>query len=659
MKRVLWTLVFLFLATTGFAAVDDLDLQEQAALNAAVDRVAPAVVRIETVGGLDHVGRMLVGSGPTTGLIIDPEGYIISSAFGLANKPSSILVRLADGARKSAKIVATDHSRMLVLLKIDAEKPLPFVASHLPAENAVSDAVPLSEMKVGQWTAALGRGFDSNRPNMAVGILSATNRVWGKAVQTDAAVSPNNYGGPLVDIRGRVLGILAPLSPEATDEAAGIEWYDSGIGFAVPLEHVFAVLPRLKKGEDLRAGLAGVNMKGPNIYTGEPIVAASRPKSPAAEAGIKAGDKIIEIDGRKVTRTAEVKQEILRRYAGDAMHIALLRGKDRIECDLHLAAKLDPFQPGFLGILPMRTGGKEGVTVRYVFPESPAAKADIAPGDVIVSLQGEPVGSRMELFLKVGMIEPSSEIELEVRRGDAVRKLKLALSSLPESLPPGELPPARPAAKSEEKDRPATGTIRLKIPEYPNEAWAYIPDGYHREVPQGAVLWLHPAGGFDWPELLTRWKPLCDRYDFILIAPKSVDTSRWSSSDASFAVRLFAKVAESYAVDPARVVVHGQEAGGVQAFLMAFRYRELIRGVAVVEAVPAVQPPENDPLNRQSIYLASASRSPAARALEQALAAFQKQKTPLTLKSLGEMPRSLTAEELAELARWIDMLDRI
>jgi len=659
LKSLLLSLAAICLPASSFVVADELDVQEQAAINAAVDRVAPAVVRIETVGGVERVGRMLVGSGPTTGLLIDPEGYIISSAFGLANKPSSIVVRLADGTRKSAKIVATDHSRMLVLLKIDADKPLPFVALHLPAEAAVSDAVPVGEMKVGQWTAAVGRGFDGDRPNMAVGILSATNRVWGKAVQTDAAVSPNNYGGPLVDIRGRVLGVLAPLSPEAADEAAGIEWYDSGIGFAVPLEHVFAVLPRLKKGEDLRSGLAGVNMKGPNIYTGEPIVAACRPKGPAAKAGIKAGDKIIEINGKKVTRTAEVKQEILCRYAGDTMHLVLQRAKDRVECDLRLATKLEPFQPGFFGILPMRTEGKEGVVVRYVFPESPAAKAGIVAGDAIVSLDGEPVGSRMELFLKIGMQEPTSEIELETRHGDAVRKVKAALAAIPDALPPGELPPAHSAVKAEGKDGPPTGAIRLKVPEYPNEAWAYVPEGYNAEVPHGAVMWLHPAGDFDWPKLLARWKPLCDRYDFILIAPKAVDSSRWSPGEAGFAARLFVQVAADYAVDPARVVVHGQDAGGEQAFLMAFRYRELIRGVAVIEAAPPGQPPENDPLNRLSVYLATASRSPAERSLEQAVAAFQEQKTPLTKKSLGEMPRSLNAEELAELARWIDMLDRI
>ena len=287
-------------------AAGDPDAQEQAAFETAVKRVAPSIVRIETVGGLEKVEGVLFGAGPTTGLAVDPSGYIVSSAFNFVNKPTSILVRLADGDRKPAKLVATDHSRMLVLLKIDVDKLLP-----------VCEIAPEREMRVGQWAIAIGRTFESDRPNMAVGILSAVDRIWGKALQTDAAASPNNYGGPLVDIRGRVMGVLVPLSPDAAGGVAGMEWYDSGIGFAIPMEHIRQVLPRLKKGEDLYPGLAGVNLKGPNLYTGPAIIAACHPKCPATAGGMKAGDQIVEIDGRPVTRAVEVKQEIGRRYAGD------------------------------------------------------------------------------------------------------------------------------------------------------------------------------------------------------------------------------------------------------------------------------------------------------------------------------------------------------
>ena len=134
-------------------AADDADAQAQAAFAAAVDRVAPAVVRIETVGGLERVGEVLFGTGPTTGLVVDPAGYIVSSAFNFVHKPASILVRLGDGVRRPAKLVATDHSRMLVLLKIDADKPLP-----------VCESVPRQQMRVGQWAIAVGRTFEAIAP---------------------------------------------------------------------------------------------------------------------------------------------------------------------------------------------------------------------------------------------------------------------------------------------------------------------------------------------------------------------------------------------------------------------------------------------------------------------------------------------------------------
>lgn len=328
------------LAASPAMADNDADLQEQAAIRAAVDRVAPAVVRIETVGGLERVGQVLFGAGPTTGLVVDPAGYVISSAYNFVNRPASILVRWPDGVRKPAKLVATDHSRMLVLLKVEAD------ASNFPRPLGEGLGVRAFEiatrqdLRVGQWTIAVGRTFESDRPNLAVGILSALGRVWGKAIQTDAAVSPNNYGGPLVDIHGRVLGVLAPLSPEADDEMAGVEWYDSGIGFAIPIEDVQKVLPRLKRGEDLYPGRVGVSFKGSNLYTGEPIIAECRPKSPAAEAGLKAGDRIVKIDGRNITRIAEVKEAIGRRYAGEKVRVTVLRGQERIEREITLADRI-------------------------------------------------------------------------------------------------------------------------------------------------------------------------------------------------------------------------------------------------------------------------------------------------------------------------------
>jgi serine protease Do len=652
------------LCPTVSPAAADADAEEQAALDAAVDRVAPSVVRIETVAGLEKVEDVLFGAGLTTGLVVDPQGYIISSAFVFAHKPSAILIQLQSGQRRPARLVATDHSRMLVLLKIDVEKPL-----------AVCEMAPRSVLRVGQWAIAVGRTFENRRPNMAVGILSALSRISGKAIQTDAAVSPSSYGGPLLDIRGRVIGVLVPLSPQS-GEVAGLEWYDSGIGFAVPMDHIQKMLPRLKSGEDLYPGLAGINLQGHSSPIGEPTVAACRPKSPAAVAGVKPGDRIIEIDGRAIARAADVMEELGRRYAGDKLRVTLMRDKQRVQCEITLAAKLEPFQHGFLGILPTRSAAKTGVVVRYVYPNSPAAKAGIAAGDVLGSLDGEPIGSPAELALRIGAEEPGDTVELEARRDGAVRKMTVTLAGLPENLPPKELPPAAPAKSrnesgsidnsfnpfnllSEPDAKARTGAMSLKIPEYANEIWTYVPECSASDMPYGVVVWLHPPGDYDWKQLLICWKPLCDRYGLILAAPRAADSARWTPGDTALVDRLLADVMSRYEVDPARVVVHGHQGGGALAFMAAFRNHAAIRAVAAVEAAPTGRPPENDPLHRLAVYVASAGTSQAAKAIQRATAAMRKMRIPVVVKDLGDTPRYLNAEELAELVRWIDTLDRI
>jgi serine protease Do len=288
-------------------AEEDLnDLQEKA-IKEVVKKVAPVVVRIDTQGGSDIV---TLGAGPrgprvirkpigsTTGLIVGADGYIITSSYNFINKPTTINVAVP-GQEKPfpAKIVAEDSSRMLTLLKIEA--------TGLP----VPVAAPKKEIKVGQWAVALGRTLDgkiTNVPSMSTGIVSALDRIWGKAIQVDAKVSPVNYGGPAIDIEGRVIGVLVPMSPTGEDSAAGIEWYDSGIGFAVPLEDINHVLPRLKKGENLRRGLLGVTLPNAFNYAAEPKVGVVTPESAAFKAGVKPGDLIVEIEGRPVQRVAQI-----------------------------------------------------------------------------------------------------------------------------------------------------------------------------------------------------------------------------------------------------------------------------------------------------------------------------------------------------------------
>ena len=237
--RLMMCVLTLFCATTrsAFAAEGKLEALEESAFKQAAALVDPSLVRIETVGGLEQVGEVTLGTGPTSGVVVSEDGFVISSSFNFVSKPSSILVTLADGRRFPAKLIASDKLKLLTLLKVEA--------------TGLTVAKPASRegVKVGQWAIALGRTFDLTTPSISVGIVSATNRIWGKAIQTDAKTSPVNYGGALVDIEGRVLGVIAPLSPQGNGETAGVEWYDGGIGFAIPLEDVFGSLDRLKQGD--------------------------------------------------------------------------------------------------------------------------------------------------------------------------------------------------------------------------------------------------------------------------------------------------------------------------------------------------------------------------------------------------------------------------
>jgi serine protease Do len=543
---------------------------------------------------------------------------------------------------------------MLVLLKVDAEKPLP-----------VPEFAPESEMRVGQWALAVGRTFEPERPNLSVGIISALQRIWGKSIQTDAKISPNNYGGPLVDIRGRVLGVLVPMAPQGNADVAGVEWYDSGIGFAIPLEAVMRVLPKLQEGRDLYPGLLGVALKG-NDQFGEPaVIAAARANAPAYKAGFRAGDKIVEVAGKSVGQQAQLKHQIGPLYAGDQVRIVALRGEGRIDREVELIDKIEPYVAPFLGILPMRPVGKDadqGVVVRYVYPDSPAAAVGIMAGDRLQSIDAQKIERLETVSEKFQTLSPGETVAIEVRRGGETLLLKPQLATLPETLP-GELPPAHAAVADAppEGQRPQVGVVDVKVPEFENESVAYVPEDYSPRVPHGVVVWLHAGGGIKQDELLALWRPLCERYDFILLVPKSSDATKWQPTEARFIRRVLDEVMKTYAVDPARVVVHGHEGGAAMAYLVGMVNDDVVRAVAAVSApLPRVSNlPETDPVHRLAFYTTLATKTEQTAATEAGIKRLREAKYPVVVKEIGEQARYLTAEELEELVRWFDSLDRI
>lgn len=631
----------------------DLAEREERAMRAAVERVASCVVSIQTVGGLEKVGEVLLGTGPTTGLIVSSDGYIVSSAFNFAQKPASILVGLPDGTRTPARLVATDRSRMLVLLKIDVAESL-----------AVPVGCPSGEVHVGQWSLAVGRTYEARQPNLSVGIISALHRVWEKAIQTDAKISPSNYGGPLIDIHGRVLGVLVPLSPDRTGDVAGVEWYDSGIGFAVPWQQVEMLIPRLREGRDLLPGILGVTLKKGGLYGELPVLTATRPNSPAAKAGLKRGDTIVSIDGTPITQRVELTTQINRRYAGDVLRMTIARGSERFEREVELVGKLEPYTRPFLGILPRRDARSANddalpsdggpVEVRFVFAGSPADRAGVSAGDRIVRVEDQAVEGRRQLGEQLAALAVDQQIRLEIERQGETLRMTARLSTDSDRLPTA-LPAARTENPSLPEDRPAVGRVPFRLPEFKNESVLVVPENYDPRADYGLVVWLHGMAAYKPDEVVARWQAECAKRDFLVFAPHAAEGARWSEADVEFIQRAIDRIQTRYRVDGRRVAIYGYEAGGPLAYHLAFEDRERIRGLAVVNAPPpggAV--PENDPEFPLGLFIASSPKLNQKRFLERLTEA---RFVPVVHQA--EPDQDLSGAGLHDFVVWFDSLDRL
>ena len=680
--------------------------REEAALRAAAERVADSVVQIRTIGGLDTIGRTLLADGPTTGLVISADGYIVSSAFNFVQQPASILVTFASGKQAPAELVATDHSRMLVLLKAAGVSDL-----------AVPEIAPANEIRVGQWAVAVGRTFRSDRTNVTVGIVSALDRMFGKALQTDADVSMANYGGPLVDIRGRVLGVIVPMAPQATSEVAGVEWYDSGIGFAVPLATIGERLEKMKQGDDQHAGILGIGLLPKNPHVAPAELAAVRPDSPAGKAGLRKGDRVVEIDGKPIRTQTDLRFALGPRYGGESVKVVFERGSDRRQREIALVGELPAFRHAFLGILPMRPvsqtktnrsaepkngndtkaeeekasaekndgenskspnandkesrSGHGGIRVRMVYAGSPAEKAGVQAGDRIVRINETEVGSIGEAIAELNNSAPGSEVVLQLERAGASMDFKLVASRLPTNVP-SELPAAYDVGDAKAGDEPTAaadtespattkGEIsELKLPEFPQQCQIYMPATHDDGRALGLLLWLRAPGNADADEVIRDWQGICDRDGLIIVVPSSAEADRWERPELEYLRRVLDRVVKQYKIDAHRVVTYGEAGGGAMAWLLAISGRDVIRGVATSAApLPRqIKVPPNEPMQRLAVLATLPSAGDVAVQIGQGLQKFSEAGYPVTTLANVNESGKLTSSERDELARWIDSLDQ-
>ena len=265
------------------------------------------------------------GSG--SGVIISTDGYIVTNNH-VVDGADELTVTLNDNKEYSARIIGTDKTTDLALIKISA--------TNLPA-MPIGDS---DKLKVGEWVLAVGNPFNFNS-TVTAGIVSAKARSLGangieSFIQTDAAINSGNSGGALVNTRGELVGINAMLYSQTGSY--------SGYGFAIPTTIMNKVVADLKKYGVVQRGVLGVSATDVNKYfdsqkeqgkevdlgTMEGVyVAKVDEDGSAAEAGIKEGDVIIAVDGKKVVKMSEFQEYLTNKRPGDKVSVTYLRKKQK------------------------------------------------------------------------------------------------------------------------------------------------------------------------------------------------------------------------------------------------------------------------------------------------------------------------------------------
>jgi serine protease Do len=291
---------------------------EESTIIRVVQKARPAVVNISVTARVATPYGLFPREGQGSGVIVRSDGLVLTNNHVIQDA-QEINVTLLSGQTLRGRVLGADRFSDIAVVKVESPKPLPAVA--FGSANS---------LQVGQMAIAIGNPFGLGS-TVTVGVVSALNRsiqaspdfTVENLVQTDAAINPGNSGGALLDSAGRLIGINTAIVQGA-----------QGIGFAIPIDHASLIMEQiLKQGRVVRPAL-GVQMVGQidpetarayNLSVNYGVVVTPTPGSPAEKAGIKAGDIVIAIDGKKVETQSDLRRELFRKKPGETVNVQVVR----------------------------------------------------------------------------------------------------------------------------------------------------------------------------------------------------------------------------------------------------------------------------------------------------------------------------------------------
>jgi serine protease Do len=407
-------------ASTARAALPD--------FAAIVQQYGPAVVNITTSGTRKASAQQgplpeVPVQGQGSGFVLSADGIVLTNAHVVQNA-SEVTVKLTDRREFRAKVLGADPATDIAVLRIDA-RDLPAVKLGDPARA-----------RVGDWVVAIGSPFGFEN-SVTAGIVSAKGRslpgdIYVPFIQTDVAVNPGNSGGPLFSLEGEVIGINSQIY----SRSGGYQ----GLSFAIPIDMALRVKDQIVATGHATHARLGVNAQTMNQALAESfglqrpqgaLVAAVAPDSAAHKAGLQPGDVVLEFNGRPVGDSGELAAMVGESAPGAKVVLEVLRKGERRKLAATLGTAADPAAQRAAAD-EATDKGRLGLAVRPLSPQEqaaanvsggllvqgvngPAARAGVAPGDIVLQAGGKTVKSVEDLRAAT---RSGKTIALLVQRGE-------------------------------------------------------------------------------------------------------------------------------------------------------------------------------------------------------------------------------------------------